>query len=213
VAALAMLEWRTLGSVSDPERADRWSGDEVLLARLRAGDERALGLAYDEHASVVLMTARRVTLDEQLADDVVQDVFVHLWESADRVDLSRGTLRTYLRVVAHRRAVDAVRRAVRRDRAETSASSSPTNIVVVEGVDGRIVDADAAVWCHERLSDALDQLPEDQRIALTMAYYGGQTLKQVAASLGIPEGTAKSRVRLGLARVRAIVGDELRETR
>jgi RNA polymerase sigma-70 factor (ECF subfamily) len=213
VAALVTPEWRTVSPVGGPERADRWSGDDVLVARLRAGDERALGRAFDEHGDVVLATARRVTLDEQLAHDVVQEVFVHLWASADRVDLSRGSLRAYLRTIAHRRAVDAVRRAVRRDRAETAAASAPTVVLGVDGVDVAIADDAAAVWCHDRLEEALDQLPADQRAALELAYYGGQTLKQVAETLGIPEGTAKSRVRLGLARVRAIVGDDLRETR
>jgi RNA polymerase sigma-70 factor (ECF subfamily) len=197
----------------DPERADRWCGDEVLVARLRAGDDRALGRAYDEHAEAVRATARRVTLDDQLAHDVVQEVFVHLWASADRVDLSRGSLRAYLRTIAHRRAVDAVRRSERRHRAESAAASAPTASVDVDGVDVSSADDAAALWCHARLEEALAQLPEDQRAALELAYYGGQTLKQVAVSLGIPEGTAKSRVRLGLARVRAIVGEDLRETR
>ena len=213
MAALVTFEWRTVSTMSDPARADRWSGDEVLLARLRAGDDRALGRAFDEHAAVVLATARRVTLDDALAHDVVQDVFVHLWESADRVDLRRGSLRAYLRVVAHRRAVDAVRRAVRRDRAETSAATEPTAVRTVEPIDVDVTDDAAALWCHGRLAEALDQLPDEQRTALELAYYGGQTLKQVAVTLGIPEGTAKSRVRLGLARVRAIVGEDLRETR
>jgi RNA polymerase sigma-70 factor (ECF subfamily) len=213
VAALVIPDWRTVSAMRDPERADRWCGDDVLVARLRAGDDRALGRAFDEHGTVVLSTARRVTLDEQLAHDVVQEVFVHLWESADRVALARGSLRAYLRTIAHRRAVDAVRRSVRRDRAETAAGAEPTAVIEVDGVDVRIADDAAARWCHERLGEALDQLPEDQRAALELAYYGGQTLKQVAETLGIPEGTAKSRVRLGLARVRALVGEDLRETR
>jgi RNA polymerase sigma-70 factor (ECF subfamily) len=213
VAALMTSEWRTVRPMRDPERADRWCGDEVLVARLRAGDDRALGRAYDEHAEVVLATARRVTLDDQLAHDVVQEVFVHLWASADRVDLARGSLRAYLRTIAHRRAVDAVRRSERRHRAETQAAAAPTTVVDVAGADVSVTDAAAARWCNERRVAALGQLPDDQRAALELAYFGGQTLKQVAATLGIPEGTAKSRVRLGLARVRAIVGEDLRETR
>jgi RNA polymerase sigma-70 factor (ECF subfamily) len=212
VVALVASEWRTVQPMDGPMRADRWSsadaGDAVLLARLRAGDDRALGRAYDEHAEVVLATARRVTVDEQLATDVVQEVFLHLWQAADRVDLARGSLRAYLRTIAHRRAVDAVRRAVRRDRAE-----SAVEVVDVDGVDEGIAEEAAALWCHDRLEAALDQLPEEQRVALCLAYYGGRTLKQVAETLGIPEGTAKSRVRLGLARVRALVGDDLRGTR
>ena len=195
-----MVEWRTVDRVDD---------DDVLLARLRAGDERALAAAYDAHGGAVYVVARRVTLDDQLARDVTQDVFVHLWEQPDRVDTARGSVRTYLRVVAHRRAVDLVRRTERRGRAELSAWRSTPDDGVVPAAEDAVTDDDAALWSHGIVIDALDQLPEEQRVVLTLAYLEGRTLREVAACLGIPEGTAKSRARLGLGHVRALVGRAL----
>jgi RNA polymerase sigma-70 factor (ECF subfamily) len=182
------------------------SPDGVLLERIRAGDERALADAYDQHADLVYGLARRVTRDEQLAGEITQDVFVYLWELPDRVDLARGTLRSYLAVVTHRRAVDEVRRSVRRHRVEAAAA-------VVEREDGpetAVVDAAAHVWGRARLAEALAQLPDEQRAAIELAYYDGLTYKQVSSVLGIPEGTAKSRLRLAIGRLRTLLGDEVR---
>jgi RNA polymerase sigma factor (sigma-70 family) len=180
--------------------------DSVLLARVRAGDEVALGEIYDLHAGLVYGLARRVTRDEHLAQDITQEVFTYLWELPDRVDLARGSVRSYLAVVAHRRAVDEVRRSERRCRTETASA-------VAEHADGpepEVVDAAAVAWSKSRLADVLAQLPEEQRAAVSLAYYDGQTYAQVAQTLGIPEGTAKSRLRLALARLRTLLGDELR---
>lgn len=182
----------------------------MLLARLRAGDDRALGHAFDLHGGMVHGLARRVVLDEQLAGEITQDVFVALWQRPDAVDLDRGSLRTYLGVVTHRRAVDAVRRATRRARAEqASIDVRPLE----ERVDDDVAGADARAWCRDHLLAALDQLPDDQRAAVVLAYFEGNSYREVARLLGIPEGTAKSRIRLGLARVRSLVGDDLRVDR
>jgi RNA polymerase sigma-70 factor (ECF subfamily) len=189
-------------------RAGRLGNDEVLLARVQAGDDTALGHVYDQHAELVFGIARRVTADEHLAKEVVQDVFVHLWEAPQRVDLARGSIRSYLGVVAHRRAVDAVRRAVRRGRAEAAGFDAPDDRHGL--VDDEVADADARTWCRTRLATAIEELPAEQRAALVLAYVEGRTFKEVARLLGIPEGTAKSRVRLAIARVRANVGGELR---
>jgi RNA polymerase sigma-70 factor (ECF subfamily) len=184
--------------------------DDVLLARVRAGDDRALGIVYDRHGGMVHGLARRVTGDDQLACDITQDVFVYLWEQPDRIDLSLGSLRSFLGVVTHRRAVDAVRRAVRRGRAEGDAFRRAEE---PEPLDEQIVAAGARAWCSERIAEALDQLPVEQCAAVVLAYFDGHPYTEVARLLDIPEGTAKSRIRLGLARVRALVGDELQEDR
>ena len=180
--------------------------DAVLLARIRAGDQRALGMVYDQHAGLVYGLARRVTRDEHLAQDVTQEVFAYLWELPDRVDLSRGSLRSYLAVVAHRRAVDEVRRSERRSRTEGAHAGSDLQ----DGPESDVVDAAAQEWGRQRLAAVLTQLPDDQRAAVGLAYYEGQTYTQVARTLGIPEGTAKSRLRLALARLRVLLGDEVR---
>lgn len=180
--------------------------DAVLLARIQAGDGVALGVAYDEHANLVYGVARRVTRDEQLARDITQDVFTYLWELPGRVDLRRGSLRAYLAVVAHRRAVDEVRRSERRSRTEAALALAP----VQDGPEAGVVDAAALAWRARRLVAGLAELPAEQRTALELAYYDGLTYRQVAETLGIPEGTAKSRLRLAMTRLRAMLGDDMR---
>jgi RNA polymerase sigma-70 factor (ECF subfamily) len=179
--------------------------DATLLARVLAGDETALAVAYDRYAGLVYGLARRVTRDAYLAQDITQDVFAYLWELPDRVDLSKGTLRSYLAVVAHRRAVDEVRRSERRNRVETTTFT----VEVTDGPEGEVVDAAACEWRRRHITEVLAQLPEEQRRAVSLAYYEGQTYVQVARTLGIPEGTAKSRLRLALGRLRTLLGDEL----
>jgi len=114
------------------------SGDRVVVDRLCAGDDTALGVVYDQHADVVFGIARRVTGDEQLAREITQDVFAHLWQHPDRVDLSRGSLRTYLAVIGHHRAVDEVRRLVRRNDAE--ARSERRQPSLDDGHDTMVLD-------------------------------------------------------------------------
>ncbi len=174
--------------------------DAMLVARLVAGDDSALGLIYDRFGSLVFGLARSISHDEQISREVSQDVFTHLWEFPDRVDLSRGSLKSYLATLAHRRAVDAVRRSERHTRTEdrVRAQSAP----VTAASDVAVLDATARVWQAERLTALMDLLPADQREALRLAYFEGCTYRQVASQLGIPEGTAKSRLRLALARLR-----------
>lgn len=192
---------RTVSSV-----AAEPSSDGPLLDRLRAGDEDALARVYDLHADLVFGLARRVTRDEQLAGEITQDVFAYLWELPNRVDLTRGSLRSYLAVVTHRRAVDEIRRNERRIRIEAAAARTDPQ----DGPEAEVVDAAAASWRRQRLTAALRALSTDQRRAVELAYYEGYTYKQVASVLGIPEGTAKSRLRLAIARLRALLGDEVR---
>jgi len=180
--------------------------DAVLLARVRAGDDHALSAVYDEHAALVFGLARRVTRDEQLARDITQEVFTYLWELPDRVDLTRGSLRAYLAVVTHRRAVDEIRRSERRVRIEAAMPAARLE----DGPEVGVVDAAARAWCRIRLADGLSQLPVEQRAAVELAYFDGLTYKQVARALGIPEGTAKSRLRLAMVKLRSVLGDEIR---
>ena len=188
---------------------ERAHGDAVLVARLRAGDDRALGVVYDTHAAMVHGIARRVCRDDQRAREVTQDVFTYLWEKPDRIDLSRGTVRAYLAVVAHRRAVDEVRRSVRRAKADTRATATRTveheeTASHEEVVVGAIADEQR----NGRLRDLLDRLPTEQRDAIDLAYFQGHSYREVATILGIPEGTAKSRLRLALGHLRTLIAAE-----
>jgi RNA polymerase sigma-70 factor (ECF subfamily) len=175
--------------------AGRCSADGGLRERLVAGDEAALAEAYDRYAPLAYGLALRVTGNWAAAQDVTQEVFVQLWEHPARFDPDRGNLRSWIGVIAHRRAVDWVRREVAHRRCaageaagwnETAGEPGPAETVLAAAV-GALVRT------------AVEALPPPQRAAVRLAYFEGHTYRQVAAALGIPEGTAKSRLRLGLA--------------
>jgi RNA polymerase sigma factor (sigma-70 family) len=178
-------------SVKSP-RSAAW--EQTLRDRLVAGDEAALCELYDQFASFVFGLAVRVTNDQRAAEDVAQEVFIQVWERPASFDPTRGTMRAWLGTLAHRRAVDWVRReeAVRR-RAQREALALPTPPDIEEMA--------TALALAERVRMAVDALPGDQRTAVRLAYFAGKTYREVADELGIPEGTAKSRLRVGLRRV------------
>lgn len=177
------------------EATDR--DDDVLLARLVAGDEAALGEVYDRFAPMVLGVARRVLADPIAAEDVCQEVFVQVWTRAAAIDLDRCSLRGWLSVLAHRRAVDCVRRIERaRRRDERGATDETRGCQVTD-----LADVAAADDLARRALQAVAALPAEQRRVVELAFWGGLSYRQVADELGIPEGTAKSRVRLALARL------------
>lgn len=183
------------------------AGDALLVERIRAGDDRALADIYDQHAGLVYGLARRITRDDQLARDIAQEVFTYLWEMPHRIDLSRGSLRTYLAMLAHRRSVDEVRRQEARLRAETASARPEPE----DGPETSVVDAAARNWRAKHLTTLLGMLSAEQRKAVQLAYYDGLTYVQVAKALGIPEGTAKTRMRTALARLRTLMTEEARE--
>ena len=173
---------------------DRSGWEHDVRDRVVAGDDTALREVYDQYASFVYGLATRVIGDPRAAEDVSQDVFVAFWERPSAFDPERGSLRTWLGTLTHRRSVDYVRREeARRRRAEREASRA----VAAPDVE----EMATALLTAERVRAALDVLPPEQRRAIQLAYFGGKTYRQVAETLGIPEGTAKSRLRLALRRI------------
>jgi RNA polymerase sigma-70 factor (ECF subfamily) len=173
------------------------SRDARLAARIAAGDDLALGALYDEYGPLIYGLTRKVTGSSSGAEDVTQDAFASLWEQVDRFDVERGSLKAFLCTIAYRRAVDWVRR-------EVGAGRRAVRAGVVELTEpgdppGAALASDECV----RLRRALVELPPEQRSAVVLAYYHGLSYREVASQLGIPEGTAKSRLRLALARLRA----------
>lgn len=173
--------------------------DEDLLAAIAGGDDRALGELYDNLGRVAYGLALRVLRDPALAQDAVQDAFLAAWRTAASFDPRRGRAQTWLLTLVHRRAVDLVRREDRRRAAQLEnapvASSESTDEEASVREQRRVVQA------------ALAQLPQDQREALELSYYGGLTQAELAERLGIPLGTVKSRVFAGLARLRDLLGE------
>lgn len=160
-----------------------------------AADEQGMAIreAIAAHGSVVLGVATKVLRDPILAEDVAQDTFVAFWRQRDRIDLDRGSARVLLCSIARNKAIDLVRReeAQRRVRHAAETAAPPVAPDAFMGVDDR-----------QSVLGALESLTELQREAITLAYFGGRTYREVALELGIPEGTAKTRLRDGLMALR-----------
>ena len=170
--------------------------DVSLVARIAVGDDRALQTIYERYSPMVYGLARRVTASTAHAEEITQEVFVYMWQNPDRFDPERGTLRAFLGALAHRRAVDEVRRNTRRTAREDRVGNDASSLEALE-----IGDDFERSQTAERVRAAVSSLPEQQRRAVLLAYFGGCTFRQVAEQLGIPEGTAKSRLRLGLGKL------------
>ncbi len=170
--------------------------DAVLVVAISRYRQDALAEAYRRHAGAVFGLARRLLSRQNLAEEVVQEVFLRLWNDPERFDPARGALRSYLLAQVHGRSVDLVRaESARRAREERDARRSVT--------PDR--DLEREVWeltLHEHVRDALTGLNDAERKAIELAYFGGHTYREVADLLGEPEGTVKSRIRTGLGRLR-----------
>ena len=179
--------------------------DRELAARLISGDQTALAEIYDRYSALVFSLARRLLQDVSMAEDVTQDVFVYLWDQPGRFDPSKGSLRAWVALLAHHRSVDRVRREERRARSEARVEA----IEPVPAGQAAVDDQLAMAWMAGRVRKALDQLPAEQREAIVLAYFGGRSYRQVATDLAIPEGTAKSRLRLALAKLNELLRPSL----
>jgi RNA polymerase sigma factor (sigma-70 family) len=174
--------------------------DEALLALVARRDEAALAALYDRFGRVAYGLAVRVLRDRSLAEDAVQEAFMTVWRTADRYVASRSKASSWILTFVHRRAVDLVRREERR-RAEPlehapAGDSAPSS--------------DEEAWLRlrrERVQQALHALPDQQREALELAYFGGFTQSELAERLGEPLGTIKSRMFTGLARLRELLDE------
>ena len=173
--------------------------DEALVALAARSEQSALAELYDRFGRTAYGLALRILRDEALAEDAVQEGFLAAWRTAPRFVPGRGKASTWLLTLVHRRAVDLVRREERRRADSLELTAEP---------GGGEVDEEA--WLRlqrERVQTALRQLPDQQREALELAYYGGFTQSELAERLGQPLGTIKSRMFAGLARLRELLGD------
>jgi RNA polymerase sigma factor (sigma-70 family) len=177
--------------------------DEQIIQRVVAGDQLALGELYDRWSKQAFSLARRVCADEGLAEDVVQEVFIAFWREPGRFDPSRGAFGSWLLTLVHHKAVDAVRResAIRR-RTVPAAEDEDWTATPGPGADQAALGAVVA----GQVRDALGRLPDEQREALALAYYGGYTQREVATLTGVPLGTVKSRMFTGVQRLRSALG-------
>jgi RNA polymerase sigma-70 factor, ECF subfamily len=177
--------------------------DEALVALVARADEEALAELYDRFGRIAYGLALRIVRDPALAEDAVQEGFLAVWRSAARFVAERAKASTWILTLVHRRAVDLVRR-------EAPRRTEPLEAVHHAAAD----DTEDEAWLRlqrAHVRDALERLPDQQREALELAYFGGFTQSELADRLGEPLGTIKSRMFSGLARLREHLGEGGRE--
>lgn len=176
--------------------------DEALLALVGRDDELALAALYDRYGTVTYRLALRVVRDPSLAEDAVQEAFLTVWRTAGSFLAERAKPSTWILTLAHRRAVDLVRREERRRAVSLEETELP------EDPSGRATEEEIELLERRRVvQEALRQLPDEQRQALELAYYAGLTQSELADRLSVPLGTIKSRMFAGLGRLHELLAD------
>ena len=173
------------------------------MALVYEGDTRAFEVIFDRHAGVAFSLAYRMCGRRPLAEEIVQEAFMSLWSSTARYDPRRGSVRSWVLRVVHNRAIDAFRREL------PSASHDVADDRISEVLPARErTEEEVERRTEARLvRTALDELPRDQRQVIELAYFGGFSHAQIAAALGVPAGTVKGRMRLGLSKLRIALGE------
>ncbi len=196
-----MLVEMVIDGMDVPEDGTATDVAAALLLRVAAGDQRAFAQLYDMLSSRVFGLILRVLVNRAQSEEVLQEVFLEIWQSASRFAPNKGQGRTWVMTIAHRRAVDRVRasqssaeRDVRAGLRDIGVAHDSVAEEVELGIEG------------ERVVDALSSLPEPQREAIVLAYYGGYSQNEISALVGAPLGTVKTRMRDGLTRLRSAMG-------
>ena len=187
-----------------PRRPEDAAGDADVLRRIRNGDRSAIDELYERFRRPAFALARRILADDALAEDVLQEVFLGVWRDPAAFDRARGSVASWLLAVVHHKAVDAVRREESQRRRQALAQQ---DLQLEAPVSTRDVDEEA--WTRvvaDQVRTAMGVLSSPQREALTLAYYGGYTQREVAALTGAPLGTVKTRMLSGMRRLKEELG-------
>jgi RNA polymerase sigma-70 factor (ECF subfamily) len=204
------------------------SSDDDLVREVVAGSHDALAALYDRHINGVFAAARRLVGDRQLAEEVVQETFLALWDRAELFDPRAGSLAAWLRTISRNKAVDRIRAAKRRPlpvsptrmahEDESDEAALDRLAAARPSIDGAptLADPERAVvsrWARERIQHALATMPEDERMVILMAYDRDLSQAEIADRLGWPLGTVKTRTRRALRRLRALLADDFDQQR
>jgi len=181
--------------------------DEDLMPLVERKDPRAFEIVYDRHGGAAFSLAYRMVGNRSAAEDITQEAFLSLWRSGARYDRARGSVRTWLLGIVRNRAIDLLRRSVMQAPAisfddEISADKRPSSSVET---DVEALRREAA----REVRGVLSELPGDQMRVIELAYFGGLTHSQIADTLGMPLGTVKGRMRLGMEKIRARLAEQI----
>lgn len=204
-AASATTESSLTGESTPTDIEVRRAAEAALLVRIREKDERAIEALYSRYSGPLYSLAYQVTGADRFAQDVVQEVFVAVWKDAARFDPSRGAVSSWLFALARHKAIDLVRK-----EQNVRKHTADVDLEFHEADD----DVDQEAWLRLRrdtVRAAIQQLPEAQRTALELAFFAGLTHVEVAEKLDIPLGTAKTRIRTALLKLRDILGPTVSE--
>lgn len=179
--------------------------DGTLIRLITRGQSEALGALYDRYGRLVYSLALHVVGDPSTAEEVVQDTFLRIWQKADTYRADQGKVNTWLSRIARNRAIDVLRQqAVRPEKrsvawADVPAGATPQS----EGPEDEV----ALAHEQQRVRAAVAQLPEEQQQVLALAYFRGMSQSQIAAQVGLPLGTVKTRIRLAMGKLREILAE------
>ena len=195
--------WVLLAAIlGSPAALESRQADQASLARVARGDQSAFADLYDRHARLVYSLALRILQNRADAEEIVQEVFAQVWAQAGRYDASRGSVAAWMLMLTRSRAIDRLR--AQRVRPETAADADAAeNVMIAAAQDLDLLSAEQVT----RLQRALKELPDPQRTALELAYYEGLTHVEVAARLGEPLGTVKTRIRQAVITLRQALAE------
>jgi RNA polymerase sigma-70 factor, ECF subfamily len=177
--------------------------DEEVMQLVQGGSPRAFELLYDRHGGAAFSLSYRMVGNRVTAEDITQEAFLSIWRSRLRYDQARGSVRTWVLGIVHNRAIDQLRRGTVHDRRRESLDGVEERFEARERTDVEAARREEARGVH----GALETLPEEQRRTIELAYFGGFSHSQIAEMLGMPVGTVKGRMRLGLEKMRKQLAD------
>lgn len=186
---------------------DQATPDSELLRRIARRDEGALSELYDRYAGLLLALSRRVVIDASDAEEILQEVFLQVWNQAERYDRRRSSVSTWLVLITRSRSIDLVRSRQVKDRTLASVQKEKRNQhTSPEGMAAVLLDQR-----RQRLRSEMRQLPDEQRQVLELAFFKGMTQSEIAGETAIPLGTVKTRTLLAMKKLRKALGPEIRE--